>query len=104
MGRQPADLLHDIGRHGRDSVVVASLDPDDARGLRRPKADREHRPEHDRDLPEDFPRAALTDDPLDAVDALDRLDATLEHGKQRALVTLVRRVLAWRQGDVRCRP
>ena len=61
VGREPADLLGDVGRHGRDRVVVVRLDPHDARRLRRAEADREHRPEHDRHLAEDVARVALAD-------------------------------------------
>ena len=43
---------------------------------------------------------ALADDAVDAVDDPDRLDATLEHGEERALVALVRGVLARGQADV----
>ena len=46
---------------------------------------------------------ALADDALDPVDELDRLDAALEHGEERALVALVRGVLARRERDVRRR-
>jgi len=104
VGRQPADLLADVGHHGRDSVVVVGLDAHDARLLRRAKPDREHRPECDRDLSEDVPGAALADDALDPIDELDRLDATLEHREERALGALVRRILARREGDVPRRP
>ena len=100
VARQPADLLADVRRHGRDRVVVVRLDPHDARLLRRAEPDREHRPERDRHLAEDVPRAALADDALDPVDELDRLDATLEHGEERALAALVRRVLARHEADV----
>ena len=89
--------LRDVGRHGRDGVVVVRLDPHDARRLRRAEADREHRPERDRHLAEDVARLALADDALDPVDELDRLDAALEHGEERPLVALVRRVLARRE-------
>ena len=41
--RQPADLLGDLGLHGRDGVVVVRLDPHDARLLRRAEPDRETR-------------------------------------------------------------
>ena len=103
VGRQPADLLAEVGHRGRDGVVVVSLDPHDARRLRRAKPDREHRPERDRHLPEDVSRASLADDALDPVDELDRLDAALEHGEERALAALVHRVLARHEADVgRC--
>ena len=51
--------------------------------------------------PKMSPGLALADDALDPVDELDRLDAALEHREQRALVALVRGVLARRQPDVR---
>ncbi len=88
----------DVRRHGRDGVVVVSLDPHDARRLRRAEPDREHRAERDRHLAEDVSRASLADDALDPVDELDRLDAALEHGEERALAALVRRVLARQRG------
>jgi len=40
------------------------------------------------------------DHALDPVDELDRLDATLEHGEEHALIALVRCVLARSQADV----
>ena len=88
------------GADGRDGVVVVRLDPHDARLLGRPEPDREHRPERDRHLAEDVARTALADDALDPVDELDRLDAALEHGEERPLVALVRRVLARHEADV----
>jgi len=100
---EPADLLADVGVLGRDGVVVIRLDAHDARLLRRAKPDREHGPEHDRHLAEDVPGAALADDAPDPIDELDRLDATLEHGEERALRALVRRVLARHEGDIRGR-
>ena len=99
--RQLADLLCHVRHHGRDGVVVASLDPHDARRLRCPEPHREHRPEHDRHLSEDIARVTLAEDALDPVDEPDRLDATLEHGEQRALSALVRRVLARHEADIR---
>ena len=53
--------------------------------------------------PKNVPRAALPDNALDPVDELDRLDATLEHGKERPLAALVHRVLARHETDVRRR-
>ena len=50
-----ADGRCDLGRDGGDLVVVARLQPHDARALRGAEADREHRAEHDRDLAEDLP-------------------------------------------------
>ena len=54
--------------------------------------------------PKMSPGLALADDPLDPVDELDRLDAALEHGEERALAALVRRVLARHEADVGRRP
>jgi hypothetical protein len=87
----PADVLADVRRHSRDSVGVVRLDSHDARPLGRPEPDGEHRPEGDRHLPEDVPRAALAQNTLDSVDELDRFDTAPEHGEQRALAALARR-------------
>ena len=46
----------------------------------------------------------LPDDALDPVDLPDRLDAALQHGEERALVALVRRVLARDEAHVRRHP
>ena len=54
--------------------------------------------------PKTSPGLPLADDALDPVDELDRLDPALEHGEQRALVALVRRVLARHEADVRGQP
>jgi hypothetical protein len=104
VGREPADLLGDVGSYGREGVVVARLDPHDPRRLRGTEAHGEDGPERDRHLAEDVARATHTDDALDPVDELDRLDATLEHGEERALAALVRRVLARHEADVRRHP
>jgi hypothetical protein len=104
VARQPADFDPDVGCRRRDRVVVVSLDPQDARRLGSTKANREHRPEHDRHLPEDVPWVALADDALDPVDQLDRLDAAGEHGEERALAPGVRRILAGHEVDVRRPP
>ena len=85
-------------------MVVAGLDAHDPGRLRGAKADGEHRSERDRHLAEDVPGLALADDALDPVDELDRFDAALEHGEERALAALVRRVLARHQADVSSRP
>jgi hypothetical protein len=69
--------------------------------FRGPKAHREHRPECDRHFSEHLARLPRADDALDPVDALDRLDATLEHREQRAVFTFLRRVLARYEADVR---
>ena len=99
--RKLADLLCHIRHHSGDGVVVASLDPHDTRVLRCPEPHREHRPEHDRHLSEDIARLTLAEDALDPVDQPDRLDATFEHGEQRALSALVRCVLARHEPDIR---
>ena len=52
--------------------------------------------------PKTSPGLALADGALDAVDELDDLDATLEQAEERALVALVRGVLARREADVGC--
>ena len=83
------------GATAGERVVVVRLDPHDARvgsAARKPTGNTV--PSDDRHLAEDVARVALADDPLDPVDDLDRLDAPLEHGEQRALVALVRGVLA----------
>ena len=82
VGRPAGRLLCDVGHHRRNSVIVVNLDAHDARSLRRAKAHRERGPERDRGLTEDVPRATLTDDALNPVDELDRLDATLENGEE----------------------
>ena len=104
VGREPADLLRDVGLDGRDGVVVVRLDPQHARRLgARAEADREDRPERDRHLAEDVADLALADDARDPVDELDRLDAAVEDGEERPLAALVRRVLPGRERDVRRR-
>ncbi len=98
--RQLADLDRQVGRHRRDSVVVVSLHAHDARRLRRTKAHREDRPEHDRHLPEEVARVTLADDALDPIDQLHRLDESLEHREERTLRARGRRVLPWHEADV----
>ena len=102
--RQLAELHPDLGRRGRDRVVVLGLDPHEARRLGGPKPEREPRPERDRHLPDELTDDAAADDALDPVDERDRLQATLEHGEQRPLVTRVDRVLARHDADVRRNP
>ena len=80
------------------------LDPHDAGGLRRAEPHGEDRAEHDRHLAEDVPGETLADHARDPVDLLDRLDTALEQGEERALVALVRRVLARHEADVRRQP
>ena len=98
--RELADLLRDVGRRGGDGVVVVRLDAHHPRRLGGAEADREDGAERDRHLAEDVAGVALADHALDPVDELDRLDAALEHGEERALVALVRRVLARDEADV----
>ena len=101
VGRQPPDLGCDVRDDGRNGVVIRDVDPHHARGLRCTKAHREHRPEHERHLAEHVARVALAEDALDPLDEPDRLDATLEHGEERALIALVSREFAGREADVR---
>src|SRR5215210_2271703 len=82
VGRQPADLLWNVGYHARNSVVVVGLDSHDAGLLRRSEPDREYRSECDRHLAEDVPGDTLADNALNSVDELDRLDATFKHREQ----------------------
>jgi hypothetical protein len=100
LGRQPPDLLGDVGRDRRNAVVLVRLDSHHTRGICGAKPDGEQRPERDRDLAEDVARPSLADDAVDPVDDLHRFDATVEQRKQRALVALVRRVFARRETDV----
>ena len=53
--------------------------------------------------PNSSPGLALADHPLDAVHELGRFDPPLEHGEERALAALGRRVLARHEADVRGR-
>ena len=102
VSRQPSDLLADVGRVGRDGVIVVRLESHHTRCLGRAEPDREHGPEGDRHLPEDLAGPALADDALDAVDDLYRLDPAGEQREERALVAGVGGVLAGREGDVGC--
>ena len=95
VGRQPADLLGDVGDHGRDRVVVVRLDQHHARRLplrgsspgtrSRARAG----PRRRRRRGDARRRRALSD----TVEALDRLDTSFEEREQRALAALGRRVL-----------
>lgn len=69
--------------------------------MRSPESEPEHRPERDRHLAEEVTDVPSADDTMDPVDECDRLDPTLEHGEQRPLVTLVHRVLARHEPDIR---
>ena len=100
MTGEPPDFFPDVWGGGCNSVVVMRLDPHDPRLLGRTEPDRKHGPERDRHLPEDVPRVALTDNALDPVDELDRLDATREHGEERPLATLMHRVLTRFEADI----
>ena len=100
VARQAPHLLRDLGCFGGDRVVVVRLDPDNPRRLRCPEPGGVGHSERDRHLPEDVAGPPLADHALHAVDELDRLDPTLEHGEQRALVAVVHRILAGAEGDV----
>ena len=100
LGGQPADLPRHIRRRRGDRVVVARLDAQQARALRRAKAHREDRPQRDRHLAEDVAGASLADDAVHAVDRLDRLDATFQQSEQRPLVALVGGELTGHQVEV----
>src|SRR5207248_9676341 len=65
---------------------------------------REDGAEHERHLTEDVAGMALADRALDAVDPLDRLDASLEEGEERRLAALVRGVLPRHEADIRRHP
>ena len=93
--RQPARAAHPVACErpdgldeprllGGDRVVVVRLDAHHARRLRCTESDREHGAERDRHLAEEVAGVALADDARDAVDELDRLDAALEQGEERA--------------------
>ena len=60
--------------------------------------------ERDRHLPEDVARRSLPDHALDAVDASDHLDPTLEEAEQRLRITLMHGGLARNEPDVRDHP
>ena len=98
--RELADLLRDVRMNCRDRVVIVGLDPHNARLLGSPEPDREDGAEDYRDLTEDVSRVPLPDDALDPVDELHRLDPALQDCEERPVVTLVRCVLARREGDV----
>ena len=83
-------------------MVVARFNPHHTRGHGGAEADWEHGPERDRDLAEEFAGIPPADHALDAVGALDRLDATVEHSEQRSFASLSCRVLPRCQADVRC--
>jgi len=48
------------------------------------------------------PRVALSDDALDPVDELDRLDPTLEDGEECPFPAFVHRILSRPEADVCC--
>ena len=98
--RQRPELLGDLRMDRGDGVVIARLNPHHARLPCCAEPHREDRPEHDRNLSEDVPRVALSDDTLDPVDGLDRLDQSVEHGEERPVVARVGGVLAWREAEV----
>ena len=100
LARHPPHLLGDLGLERRDRVVVLGLEPQDARGLRGAEADREHGPERDRHLAEEVAGSARAEHAVDAVHELDRFDRAADHGEERSLVALVRRVLARHEAEV----
>ncbi len=85
-------------------MVVLRLDPHDAGRHGRAKPHREHGAKHDGHLPEDVARVTLAEDALDPVDEPGRLDAPLEHGEERALSALGRRVLSRHEAHIRRHP
>ena len=95
VGREPADLLRDVGLDRGDGVVVVRLEPQHARRLAaRAEADGEDRSERDRHFAEEVADVAFADDARDPVDELDRLDLAAEDGEERTLASFVRGVLA----------
>ena len=95
-----ANLLADLGHRRSQRVIVPRLESHHARRLGRAKADREHRPQHDRHLAENIPDKTLTQNAINAIHRPDRLDPPLDHGEQRALVTFVGRVIPLHQPHV----
>ena len=87
-----------VRRHRGDRVVVARLQPHDARRLRRAEPDRE-RGADARSAPRRRCRRARARPTTLSIPStrLDRLDAALEQGEERTLVALLRRVLAGQQ-------
>ena len=81
-------------------MVVVRLDPHHPRRLDGAEADREDGAERDRHLAEEVSRVADADPAVDPVDDPGRLDLSLEHGEERALVSLVRSELPSAQVDV----
>ena len=81
-------------------MVVVRLDPHHPRCLDSAEVDREDGAERDRHLAEEVSRVANADPPMDAVDHPRRLDLSLEHGEERALVSLVGGELSRAQIDV----
>ena len=103
VARERADRLGDDRIHRRDRVVLGRLDPQHARLDGGAETNREDGSEHDRNLAEHVARQPLPDDPHRPVDRLHRFDPAFEHGEQRAILALVRRVLARHQAHVRRR-
>src|SRR4029079_5263014 len=93
----------DLGRDRSYRVVVPRLDPHHARLLGRAEPDGKDCAAADRHLAEDVSGKALSEDAVDTVDVPGRLDASLEHGKQRLRRALLRGVLARGETDVGCR-
>ena len=82
---------------------MARLYTHHARGLRGAVAARKRRAERDRHFTEILRRRTPADRALDAVDHFGNLDLPREHDIDRALVTLVHRVLSGGEMDVRGR-
>jgi GNAT superfamily N-acetyltransferase len=101
---EPADRHGELGREGRDGVVLVRVEPQDTGRLGGAETDREHRPERDRHLAEDVPGDALTDDGRDAIVDPHRMDSSLEQAEERPLGLRLGRVLVRREADVGCDP
>jgi hypothetical protein len=76
LARQRAHALGHLGRRRGDGEIVMRLHAHHARGLRRAVCAGEGRGERQRHLAEDAPGQAPAQRALDAVEALDHLDAT----------------------------
>ncbi len=100
-----AELHGDLGRRGRDRVVVARLDPHHARRLGRAEPERERR-RRARSAPRRRGRPLARPPTTRSIPStsFDRLQPALEHREQRPLVARVDRVLAGHEPDVRREP
>ena len=79
VARKPPDLLGNVRRERCDRVVVARLEPHDARGFGGTEPDRKDGAERDRNLAENLAAMPFPDDPVDSVDDLHRLDSAAEN-------------------------